>query len=205
MAKKKKSKSPPPFKTWLISGLRKLSQRWPPYYETLNRVKYYINIIDVIEQAGGYYRIITEENIAVSSRYKPNLGRRIVLQCEHCKKYYLIKDKYKLKNGKTKLLKTVIVDHIIPVVNPETGFNGWDEYINGMFPQGEGIFFQAICRDCHNIKGEEERDGKRQREEARRESKPPAKGTKRKIAGAGPKKSTRCVRRSRPTCLRRRR
>jgi 5-methylcytosine-specific restriction endonuclease McrA len=44
----------------------------------------------------------------------------------------------------------VVLDHILPVVDPKTGFKDWDDYIDRMFPVKEG--FQVLCSDCHDIK-----------------------------------------------------
>lgn len=44
----------------------------------------------------------------------------------------------------------VVLDHIVPVVDPKSGFTNWDEYINRMFPEIDG--FQVLCYDCHDIK-----------------------------------------------------
>ena len=52
--------------------------------------------------------------------------------------------------------KQIKVDHIEPVVSTEHGFNGWDEYIARMFVEVEG--FQAICKLCHQIKTNSERE-----------------------------------------------
>lgn len=46
----------------------------------------------------------------------------------------------------------VVLDHIVPVVDPKLGFTNWDDYINRMFPEKEG--FQVLCNDCHDIKTE---------------------------------------------------
>lgn len=48
----------------------------------------------------------------------------------------------------------VNVDHINPVVNPETGFTTWDEYIDNMYCSIENL--QVLCDECHDIKTREE-------------------------------------------------
>jgi hypothetical protein len=48
----------------------------------------------------------------------------------------------------------VCVDHIIPVVDVNTGFTSWDEYISRMFCSKDG--FQVLCKDCHDSKTVEE-------------------------------------------------
>lgn len=52
-------------------------------------------------------------------------------------------------------MRNVFVDHIIPVVDPETGFMSWDEYIQRMFSDSEN--FQVLCDDCHTAKTAAER------------------------------------------------
>ena len=59
-----------------------------------------------------------------------------------------------VKNGR-KRVKNVFVDHIDPIVNPETGFTTWDEYIEKMFC--EKINLQLLCKSCHDKKSAEER------------------------------------------------
>lgn len=44
----------------------------------------------------------------------------------------------------------VVLDHILPVVDPKTGFTNWDDYINRMFPDKTG--FQVLCKPCHEVK-----------------------------------------------------
>ena len=46
--------------------------------------------------------------------------------------------------------KEICLDHIVPVVDPKTGFTTWDDYIEKMFPEKEG--FQVLCRRCHDVK-----------------------------------------------------
>ena len=42
------------------------------------------------------------------------------------------------------------MDHIDPVVNPETGFTTFDDYIERMFCGVAG--FQVLCKSCHDAK-----------------------------------------------------
>lgn len=58
-----------------------------------------------------------------------------------------------VKDGKR--VRYIAVDHVDPVVDPETGFMSWDEYINRMFCEPEN--FQVLCSPCHSKKGSEER------------------------------------------------
>lgn len=47
-------------------------------------------------------------------------------------------------------LKEVQVDHIVPIIDPKTGFVSWDETINKMFCEKEGL--QVLCSACHKEK-----------------------------------------------------
>lgn len=58
------------------------------------------------------------------------------------------------KVGK-KRQKNVFVDHIDPIVNPETGFTTWDDFIERMFCEKENL--QLLCKSCHDKKSSEER------------------------------------------------
>lgn len=51
--------------------------------------------------------------------------------------------------------KNVHVDHIDPVINPETGFTTWDEVVDRMFCEVGGL--QVLCTECHKDKTNEER------------------------------------------------
>jgi 5-methylcytosine-specific restriction endonuclease McrA len=70
--------------------------------------------------------------------------------CASCKEIV----PYKVRvNGKLK--KNIHVDHIVPIVNPETGFISWDDYIERMFCEIDNL--QILCTDCHKLKCDEER------------------------------------------------
>lgn len=46
--------------------------------------------------------------------------------------------------------KDLIIDHRLPVVDPEVGWQGFDVYIERMFCPAENL--QAICKPCHLVK-----------------------------------------------------
>jgi 5-methylcytosine-specific restriction endonuclease McrA len=46
--------------------------------------------------------------------------------------------------------KEVDLDHIVPVVDPKTGFTTWDDYISRLFCEADG--FAVICKQCHSNK-----------------------------------------------------
>lgn len=56
--------------------------------------------------------------------------------------------------------KEVRVDHILPVVDPATGFTTWDDYIDRMFCGPEGL--QILCKPCHKIKTQAENASRRE-------------------------------------------
>lgn len=44
--------------------------------------------------------------------------------------------------------KKVQVDHIIPVVDPATGWDGWDSFIDRMFCPVHSL--RVLCKECHH-------------------------------------------------------
>lgn len=54
-----------------------------------------------------------------------------------------------------KRVKNVFCDHINPVVDPTTGFSGWDDFINNLYC--EEVNLQLLCKFCHDEKSKEER------------------------------------------------
>lgn len=46
--------------------------------------------------------------------------------------------------------KEINVDHIIPVIDPHTGFQDWHQYITRLFCEIEGL--QICCVNCHKTK-----------------------------------------------------
>lgn len=53
--------------------------------------------------------------------------------------------------------KDTQMDHVLPVVDPIVGFNGFDELIDRMFPSDE-FGWQRLCRFCHNSKSKMENE-----------------------------------------------
>lgn len=58
-------------------------------------------------------------------------------------------------NDKGKRVAGVYVDHILPIIDPSVGFVSWDETIARMFCELDNL--QLICKDCHDIKTQEEK------------------------------------------------
>jgi 5-methylcytosine-specific restriction endonuclease McrA len=52
--------------------------------------------------------------------------------------------------------KDTRIDHILPVVDPTLGFQGFDSYIDRMFCDSKG--FQVCCTNCHDYKTATERE-----------------------------------------------
>ena len=55
-------------------------------------------------------------------------------------------------NGK----KNVFVDHKVPVVDTEEGFQGWDVFIERLFCEESNL--EVLCKSCHDTKSAEERE-----------------------------------------------
>jgi 5-methylcytosine-specific restriction endonuclease McrA len=53
-------------------------------------------------------------------------------------------------------VKLVSVDHILPIVDPATGFTNWDDTIERMFCEKDGL--QVLCKDCHDKKTNTEKE-----------------------------------------------
>lgn len=63
--------------------------------------------------------------------------------------------------------KDIQVDHVIPVVDPAKGFTDWNDYIERMFCDVDGL--QILCRDaCHRDKTQAENKSRRERIKARK-------------------------------------
>ena len=95
------------FRTFLMSGLRRMSRFWEPAKN-----------------------VITKARIA-----------RGMYQCSSCSKIVGHKE--------------IKADHINPVV-PVDGFTDWNDIIARMFCEESG--FQALCKECHDIKTKKEND-----------------------------------------------
>ena len=53
----------------------------------------------------------------------------------------------------------VVADHVEPVVDPKTGFQGWDTHYKRMFVPREKL--QALCKEEHRAKTSEENKERR--------------------------------------------
>lgn len=68
-------------------------------------------------------------------------------KCASCKKHFVAVD--------------VQVDHIEPVVDPIKGFQTWDIFINRIFCEIENL--QVLCKGCHKIKTEQEKEERKKK------------------------------------------
>ena len=59
-----------------------------------------------------------------------------------------------------KRINNVTVDHIVPIVDPNKGFESWDKVIERMFCEAEGL--QVLCMSCHKAKTKDERIKKKE-------------------------------------------
>ncbi len=66
-------------------------------------------------------------------------------KCQKCNEIF--------RNGEVQL------DHVEPVVNPETGFVDWNDFIERMFPDLSG--WSLLCLSCHQEKSENENKTRR--------------------------------------------
>lgn len=46
--------------------------------------------------------------------------------------------------------KEIQLDHITPIVSPDTGFTGWNDFVNGLFCEADNL--QVLCKECHSKK-----------------------------------------------------
>jgi len=76
--------------------------------------------------------------------------RRGVYLCNECKEEV---PKSIVIDGKR--VNNVSVDHRNAIVDPATGFSGWDNFINNLYCEQDNL--QVLCRSCHNNKSLEER------------------------------------------------
>ena len=79
--------------------------------------------------------------VRVGKRNNPETGRLCFFgACAICGEEYRERD--------------LQADHKEPVVNPETGWTNWDDYIARLFIEVDG--YQALCPGCHEAKTKHE-------------------------------------------------
>ena len=62
--------------------------------------------------------------------------------------------------GKKRRINNSVIDHIVPVVDPVKGFTTWDNLINRLFCEADGL--QLLCNDCHSRKTADERQQRKE-------------------------------------------
>jgi len=77
--------------------------------------------------------------------------RRGVYLCNECKEEV---PKSIVVNGKR--VNNISVDHKNAIVDPTTGFSGWDDFVNNLYCEVENL--QVLCKACHDKKSSEERN-----------------------------------------------
>ena len=63
---------------------------------------------------------------------------------------------------------TCAVDHILPVVDPHKGFTTWDDIIERLFCEEDNL--QVLCKGCHDVKTQKEKDIDKERRRHERSS-----------------------------------
>jgi 5-methylcytosine-specific restriction endonuclease McrA len=59
------------------------------------------------------------------------------------------------RDENNKRVKNAVVDHIVPVIDPNVGWVSWDDTIERMFSELDNL--QVLCYACHKIKTDEEK------------------------------------------------
>ena len=66
---------------------------------------------------------------------------RVEYSCSNCDEYFMKKD--------------VQVDHTVPVISPEKGFETWDIFVERLFCGADNL--AVLCKPCHKVKTDEEK------------------------------------------------
>lgn len=83
----------------------------------------------------------------IGQQINPKSGRLAKhYTCGECKKAFPAKD--------------VQVDHIKPIIDPKVGFVTWDILIQNLFCEKENL--QVLCKTCHQIKTNAEKQSKKE-------------------------------------------
>lgn len=72
--------------------------------------------------------------------------------CAGCKQEVPVTIK---EEGKRTRTKNIFVDHVVPIIDPSKGFEGWDKCVANMYCEEDNL--QVLCKNCHDIKSAEER------------------------------------------------
>ena len=52
--------------------------------------------------------------------------------------------------------KEIDIDHVEPVIDIQIGFIDWNTYIENLFCEADNL--QGICKSCHSVKTEQEKE-----------------------------------------------
>lgn len=86
---------------------------------------------------------------------KARIERGIYLCAGYKRKAHQVPASLPAPKGKKRRVNNALVDHIQPVVDPSTGFTSWDDLIERLFCEEDGL--QVLCHECHQRKTEDER------------------------------------------------
>lgn len=178
MAKAPKKEKKYDLHNYLIGKLRSASQKWPETYKVKDRVRVEVKVsytqgddFVTISAPAATCTLANGDKVNLSPQtfklkiYKKAQNReRVMFMCEKCHRLFFDYETLPNKKGVTKKTHMIAIDHILPIIDPATGFVNWDIYIARMFPGESGL--QVLCnypseRDgvisCHHAKTSEER------------------------------------------------
>ena len=90
-------------------------------------------------------KFLTLEEAKTSKKINPKSGRLAqFFRCNICKEEFPAKE--------------IQVDHIVPAVDPTTGFTTWDSFVENLYCDKDNL--QAACVSCHSAKTKKEKDAK---------------------------------------------
>lgn len=112
------------YRTFVKNTLRQATRKWGPIQDCLK---------DARVRRGWYLCAICKEEVPATIVATIKTGKNA---------------------GKSKRVKNAIVDHLLPIIPPETGFTTWDDCIERMFCEQENL--QVVCHACHKEKCSEE-------------------------------------------------
>ena len=92
-------------------------------------------------------------------KQKARTERGIYLCAGYKRKSHKVPASLPPKKGNKKRINNAVVDHIEPVIDPSIGWVSWDDVINRMFCEEDGL--QVLCHTCHSRKTMEEKEIKK--------------------------------------------
>jgi hypothetical protein len=143
---------------FMIAKIRSASQKWPETYAVKNRVRvevrieydktkptqFTVHVPETVCTLADGTKFTVFKQILIRPAYKPAQNRnRVMYLCECCKCLFFEKDWIKDSKGKLVEKVMIAIDHIAPIVDPNTGFVDWNTYFARMFPGDSGL--QVLC------------------------------------------------------------